>query len=108
MDDPRQLYDKQGELQILDVREPYEWDAGHIEGSIHIPLAQVMSGQEQGQLDRERPVVIVCRSGNRSELATLMLQARGFTAENFEGGAEAWAAAGLPLKASDGGPGQVA
>jgi rhodanese-related sulfurtransferase len=50
----------------------------------------------------------VCRSGNRSELATLMLQARGFTAENFEGGAEAWAAAGLPLLASDGSPGQVA
>jgi rhodanese-related sulfurtransferase len=108
LNDPRELFEKRDEVQILDVREPYEWEAGHIEGSVHIPLAQVMGGQEQERLDRERPVVIVCRSGNRSELATLMLQARGFDAENFEGGAEAWAAAGLPLLASNGHPGQVA
>ncbi|HEY3210598.1 MAG TPA: rhodanese-like domain-containing protein [Actinomycetota bacterium] len=108
MNDPRELFEKQDEIQILDVREPYEWDAGHIDGSVHIPLAQVMAGQEQGRLDPERPVVIVCKSGNRSELAALMLQARGFKAENFEGGTEVWAAAGLPLLASDGSPGQVA
>ena len=108
MNDPRQLYQKQGQVQILDVREPYEWDAGHIDGSVHIPLSQVMAGQEQDRLDPERPVVIVCKSGNRSELAALMLQARGFEAENFEGGTEAWVAAGLPLLASDGSPGQVA
>jgi len=108
LNDPRQLYQKQGQVQILDVREPYEWDAGHIDGSVHIPLSQVMAGQEQGRLDPERPVVIVCKSGNRSELAALMLQARGFEAENFEGGTEAWVAAGLPLLASDGSPGQVA
>jgi rhodanese-related sulfurtransferase len=108
LNDPRELFEKQDEIQILDVREPYEWDAGHIDGSVHIPLAQVMAGQEQGRLDPERPVVIVCKSGNRSELAALMLQARGFKAENFEGGTEVWAAAGLPLLASDGSPGQVA
>jgi rhodanese-related sulfurtransferase len=108
LNDPRQLYENQSQVQILDVREPYEWDAGHIDGSVHIPLSQVMAGQEQGRLDPERPVVIVCKSGNRSELAALMLQARGFEAENFEGGTEAWVAAGLPLLASNGSPGQVA
>lgn len=108
MNDPRELYEKQDQVQILDVREPYEWDAGHIDGSVHIPLSQVMAGQEKGRLDPELPVVIVCKTGNRSELAALMLQARGFKAENFEGGTEAWVAAGLPLRASDGSPGQVA
>lgn len=108
LNDPRELYEKRDQVQILDVREPYEWEAGHIDGAVHVPLAQVMAGQEQGRLDAERPVVIVCKSGNRSELAALMLQARGFRAENFEGGTEAWAEAGLPLLASDGSPGKVA
>jgi rhodanese-related sulfurtransferase len=108
LNDPRELNEKRDQVQILDVREPYEWDAGHIEGALHIPLAQVMAGQEQGHLDPDRPVVVVCKTGNRSELATVMLQARGFTAENFEGGTEAWVAAGLPILASDGSPGQVA
>jgi rhodanese-related sulfurtransferase len=67
-----------------------------------------MAGQEKGRLDPERPVVVVCKTGNRSELAAVMLQARGFQAENFEGGTEAWVAAGLPILASDGSPGRVA
>ena len=50
---------------------------------------------------------MVCRTGNRSELATLMLQARGYEAHNLEGGMQAWAEADLPFSASDGGPGQV-
>ena len=108
MDDPRELHEKRDEVQILDVREPYEWEAGHIDGAVHIPLAQVMAGQEQGRLDSERPVVVVCKTGNRSELASVMLQARGFKAENFEGGTEAWVAAGLPIVAADGSPGTVA
>ncbi|MGH2556655.1 MAG: rhodanese-like domain-containing protein [Actinomycetota bacterium] len=108
MNDPRELHEKQDQVQILDVREPYEWEAGHIDGAMHIPLAQVMAGQEQGRLDPERQVVVVCKTGNRSELASVMLQARGFKAENFEGGTEAWVAAGLPIVAADGSPGTVA
>lgn len=108
MNDPKELFEKRDQVQIVDVREPYEWEAGHIEGSVHIPLAQVMAGQEQGRLDPSQPVVLVCKSGNRSELAALMLQARGFKAENFEGGTESWVALGLPLLASDGSAGQVA
>ena len=108
MDDVRGLYDHLGDYQVLDVREPYEWDAGHIEGALHLPLAEVMAGRESEVLDKERPVVAVCRSGNRSELARVMLQARGYQAHNLEGGMEAWARTGLPFAASDGGPGRVA
>ncbi len=108
MDDVRQAYEERARFQILDVREPYEWDAGHIEEAIHIPLGDVMAGGEQGRLEKDRPVLVVCKVGSRSELAALMLQARGFDAQNLEGGTEAWVGAGLPLVASDGSPGKVA
>ncbi|MFB3739711.1 MAG: rhodanese-like domain-containing protein [Candidatus Velamenicoccus archaeovorus] len=52
--------------------------------------------------------MVVCRTGNRSELATLMLQARGFEAYNLEGGMEEWAREGLPFSTPDGRPGHVA
>jgi rhodanese-related sulfurtransferase len=108
MDDVRKAYEDRDGHQLLDVREAYEWDAGHIDGAIHVPLADVMAGRVEGKLDPGKPVIVVCRSGNRSELGALMLKARGFEAENLEGGMEAWAAAGLPFSASDGSPGRVA
>ncbi len=107
MNDPREVYEQRGQLQILDVREPYEWEAGHIEEAVHIPLGEVMAGGEMGRLDPERRVVVVCKTGNRSELAALMLQARGFDAHNLEGGTESWVTARLPIVASEGGPGRV-
>ncbi len=106
--DLRRVYDGRADLQILDVREPYEWAAGRIEGAIHIPLARLMAGGDRGVLDQSKPVVVVCRTGNRSELAATMLQARGYDASNLEGGMEAWAREGLPFSAADGGPGRVA
>ena len=51
---------------------------------------------------------MICRTGNRSELATMMLQARGFEAYNVEGGMEAWASAGYEFSAPNGSPGRVA
>ncbi len=108
MNDVRQAYEERERFQIVDVREPYEWEAGHIAESVHIPLAEVMAGREQGRLESGRPILVVCKVGSRSELAALMLQARGFQAENLEGGTEAWVQAGLPLVASDGSPGKVA
>jgi len=108
MDDLRDLFDRRDEYQFVDVREPYEWAAGRIEGAIHLPLAALMAGGEDDRLDRDRPIIAVCRSGNRSELATMMLRARGYEAFNMEGGMEAWSAAGLPFTAEDGAPGRVA
>jgi rhodanese-related sulfurtransferase len=104
---PRGAFDRRAEIQLVDCREPYEWTAGRIEGAIHIPLNSIMSGVT-GDLVPEKPVVVVCRSGNRSELAALMLQARGFEAFNLEGGMEEWEREGLPFTTPDGQPGRVA
>jgi rhodanese-related sulfurtransferase len=103
----RDVHDRLAEIQLVDVREPYEWEAGRVEGAIHIPVNAIMSGGG-GDLDKDKPVAVICRTGNRSELATMMLQARGFDAHNVEGGMEAWEAAGLPFAAADGSTGRVA
>ncbi|MEX1047603.1 MAG: rhodanese-like domain-containing protein [Actinomycetota bacterium] len=103
---PKGVWEHKDEVQILDVREPYEWEAGRIEDAVHVPLNEVMGGA--GEFDQDKPVVVVCRSGNRSELATLMLRARGLEAYNLEGGMEAWEQEKLPFSAADGGPGRVA
>lgn len=94
------------EVQIVDCREPYEWAAGRIEGSIHLPLNSILAGAI-GELEEGKTTVVVCRTGNRSELATLMLQARGFDAYNLEHGLEEWQAEGRALTTPDGQPGKV-
>ena len=101
------VFDHLSEIQLVDCREQYEWDAGRIEVAIHIPLDSIMAGAG-GDLDAAKPVAVICRSGNRSELASTMLQARGFEAYNVQGGMEAWAKEGLPFNAPDGSPGRVA
>ena len=107
MSDLQQIYEHRHDYQFVDVREPYEWEAGRIEGAIHVPLGQLLAGAEKGKLDPSKPVVAVCRTGNRSELATTMLRARGYDAQNMEGGLEEWAREGLPFTAEDGTPGRV-
>jgi len=104
--DPTAVHEQLADVQIVDVREQYEWDAGHIEVAEHVVLNDLMGGA--GTFDADRPVVAVCRSGNRSELATLMLKARGLDAYNMAGGMEAWERADLPFAAADGSPGSVA
>ena len=110
MDDyiaPSEVQARRDDLQLLDVREPFEWQEGHIEGAVHIPLNRLLNGDTSG-LDPSRPVVAYCRTANRSEVARLMLQAQGFTASTMEGGGEAWEAEGLPLTSPSGGPGRIA
>lgn len=104
---PKGVHERLGEVQLVDCREPYEWVAGRIAGSVHIPLNSIMAGAT-GELDQTRPVVVVCRSGNRSELGMLMLRARGFEAHNLEGGLERWIQEGLPISTPEGAPGRVA
>ncbi len=89
-----------GEAQLVDVREPYEWDAGRISGALHIELERLAGRAEE--LDREKPVVFQCRMGRRSALATQAFRAAGYDAYNMTGGIKAWADAGLPLE-PDGG-----
>ena len=102
------VHEHLGEIQLVDCREQYEWDAGRVEGALHMPLNSIMAGAGTEELDQTKPVAVICRSGNRSELATMMLQARGFEAYNVEGGMEEWAREGLPFQAPDGSPGRVA
>lgn len=90
---------------LLDVREPDEWEAGHAPAARHIPLGLLPERMEE--LGRSAPVVVVCRSGSRSALATEWLAATGFDAANLVGGMQEWAHAGLPVETDDGGPGRV-
>ena len=99
--------DELDSITLVDCRESYEWVAGHIEGAIHIPVNAIMSGAGS-DLPKDKPVAVICRTGNRSELGAMMLQARGYEATNVEGGMEAWAAAGYPYVSDDGSPPRVA
>lgn len=85
---------------VLDVREDDEWQAGHIDGVTHIPLAEVP--QRLGEIPEADTVYVVCRSGGRSSRATEWLNDNGRGAVNVDGGMKAWAAAGKPM-VSDGG-----
>lgn len=89
-----------GEINLVDVRESYEHEAGRIAGARHVEFAKL--SQEAGSLDPERPTVFYCRSGGRSAVATQAFKASGFRAFNMTGGLLAWAAQGLPLE-PDGG-----
>src|SRR5215210_5329566 len=87
--------------QLVDVREPYEREAGRIPGdSAHIELERLPA--EADSIDRERPVVFYCRSGNRSALAAQAFAAAGYDAHNLDGGLKAWVADGLPIEPIDG------
>jgi rhodanese-related sulfurtransferase len=88
-------------VQLVDVREPYERDAGRIPGdSAHIELDRLT--EEAGQVDRERTVVFYCRTGSRSAMAAQAFSAAGYDAHNLDGGLKAWVADGLPLEPEDG------
>lgn len=100
-----ELVARGGAVQVVDVRWPNEWEAGRIEGSVHMPLDDLE--ERYRELDRGRPVVTVCRSGNRSATAARHLEAEGFVAESLEGGLEAWVAEGRALVAADGSQGSV-
>lgn len=102
---PADLDSHTGDVQIVDVRWPNEWEAGRIEGAVHIPLDELEDRLDE--IDRSRPVVTVCRTGSRSGQAAEELREGGFQAENLDGGMQAWADAGLQVTTPDGHPGAV-
>ncbi len=103
---PEEAHRRLDDAVLLDVREPWEWRAGHVEGAVHIPLGSLPARVDE--LDGDAPVVVACRSGGRSAQATAWLDHNGFDAANLDGGMEAWHEAGLPLVDDGGGPGEVA
>jgi len=90
---------------ILDVREDDEWAAGHIDGSQHIPLGQLMARLDE--VPAEERVVVTCKMGGRSARATAYLLQVGRDAVNLDGGVTAWSAAGRALVDDAGRPGSV-
>lgn len=104
--DAQTAYSRRDGLRFVDVREPAEWRAGHIDGAVHIPLMQLPARLTEVAGGAE--IVAVCRSGQRSDYAARWLQAQGIEAHNLDGGMESWAAAGLPFVSEYGGPPTVA
>ncbi|ANP50155.1 rhodanese-related sulfurtransferase [Streptomyces griseochromogenes] len=93
---------------LLDVREPAEWEAGHVPGAVHLPLSALAAGAGLPAPAQARPLVVICRSGNRSRQAAELLVARGADAVDVIGGMRDWAGAGLPVVDARGGNGTVA
>ncbi len=93
-----------GQALLLDVREAGEWSSGHAPQAIHIALGDLVPST----VVQDRPVIAVCRSGNRSGQAAQELSAAGLDVRNLAGGMTAWAAAGLPVVRPDGMPGEIA
>ena len=79
------------EVVLLDVREPDEYAAGHIPGSILIPLGDLDRSERLKEIDPSQKIVVICRSGNRSEFGQQMLMDMGFTdVYNLTGGIQRW------------------
>ena len=83
------------DAQFVDVRTPAEFESSHIEDARHVPLDELQARAEE--LDRERPVVFYCRSGERSRMAVDAFRASGWDAYTSGGGLLAWDEQGLPL-----------
>lgn len=85
MKDFKGLYDKNPDLNILDVRMPIEYKGGHIPGAKSLPLNQL-----PGDLSTDESYYVICQSGSRSDLASQILSAQGFDVTNVESGMAAW------------------
>ena len=89
-----------GGATLVDVREPYEREAGRIAGSRHIELPALAAAAPS--IDRDAPVVFYCRVGGRSQMAAEAFRAAGWDAYTLTGGLLAWVDAGLPLEPEGG------
>jgi hydroxyacylglutathione hydrolase len=87
----------EADLMVLDVRQPAEWQGGHVPGACHIPGGEML--ERHGEVPRDRPVAVYCGSGYRSSVAASLLMAHGHDqVRNVLGGFAAWQARGLPVE----------
>jgi rhodanese-related sulfurtransferase len=89
-----------GDVVLIDVREPYEWDAGRIPGATHIELERLAARAEEVPTDR--PIVFQCRLGVRSAMAMQAFRASGWDAYHLGGGIQRWVNEGLPIEPESG------
>jgi rhodanese-related sulfurtransferase len=88
-------------VQLIDVRELYEREAGRIpDDTAHIEMDRL--SDDAGSIDAGRPVVFYCRTGSRSAVAAQAFAAAGYDAHNLDGGLKAWVADGLPIEPANG------
>jgi rhodanese-related sulfurtransferase len=92
-----------GSATFVDVRQAYEYEAGHVPSALNVPIGQIKA--RYVEFSSAEVVVVICQIGQRSSLVADFLRTLGRDAHNLEGGLEAWAAHGLPLEGSgpDGG-----
>jgi len=90
------MKEERPELVVVDVREPFEWDEGHIDGAQHVPLGEIV--RRRAELPPGRPIAVVCAGGLRSSLAISALAREGVPATwfNVAGGMGGWTRAGYP------------
>jgi rhodanese-related sulfurtransferase len=86
--------------QVVDVRADHEWEAGRIAGATHVPLPELPQRLEE--IDKDRPVVVYCRGGNRSTMATDALAEAGYDAAKLSEGIVGWSGDDLPLEPEGG------
>ena len=86
--------------QLVDVRADHEWEAGHLPGAVHIPLDEL--SQRATEIDKDRPVILYCRGGNRSAMATTALAEAGYDAAKLSEGAVGWEEEELPFEPEGG------
>ena len=106
MSDERQIEPRraaelvEGGAALIDVRDPDEYEAGHIAGARHVPLDRLSAETAGGE--PSEPLVLYCRGGDRSGSAAEAFAASGWDAHSIAGGLAAWADEGLPLEPEDG------
>jgi hydroxyacylglutathione hydrolase/adenylyltransferase/sulfurtransferase len=81
--------------QVIDVREGYEWEAGRIEGTLHIEIERLASSTDS--VDKDRPVIFHCRLGARSAMAAQAFRGIGVDAYSMAGGIQRWSDEGRPM-----------
>jgi rhodanese-related sulfurtransferase len=91
---------ERGDADVIDVRTEGERAAAHIPGTRHIPFEQLLGAS--AELDRSRPIVFYCRSGDRSGAAVEAFAASGWEASNLAGGLLAWVQEGRPVEPEGG------
>jgi rhodanese-related sulfurtransferase len=99
---PKEAYEmirKEPDVAILDVRTPEEYARGHLEGARLVPVQRIDRALGEGALEdlEGKKIVVYCRSGVRSVMASRKLAAHGFKPYNVRGGIKKWSSEGLPL-----------